>query len=252
MRASRGAKSQKTKGKRSGLDEVHISGAEGLFECSDIEKITKDYFQRAMAHPKGRPDKVVISIEKIEENPAVVPLLPFSTVRCSNPEEARNVVVKLLSDTGVSRKAIRSALQVVTGRTAMHGAALILSESGRCAEPDKRRGTRVSRLGIRKDAGKTLSRKLARNGINTRTVKEAIVLASKVASCRGVIAELCVSDDPDYTTGYVASRVSGYVRIPNIKRKKSVSGGRVFFINERAEVERIVAYLETTPVLMIM
>jgi 6-carboxyhexanoate--CoA ligase len=252
MRASREAKSQQSKVKRPGLDEVHISGAEGLYEFSDIEKITKEYLQRAMGHPKGEPDKVVITFEEVRGGPFEASLLPFSTVRCDSPDAARGVIREMLTGAGISRGAVRTGIRIVTAKAAMPGAALIRSESARRAEPDRRRGTRVSRLGIRKDAGKTLARKLARNGINTTTVKEAIVLASKVASCRGVIAELCASDDPDYTTGYVASRVFGYVRIPNIKRKGSVSGGRVFFIDERADVERIIKYLETTPVIMKM
>jgi 6-carboxyhexanoate--CoA ligase len=65
-----------------------------------------------------------------------------------------------------------------------------------------------------------------------------------------VLAELCISDDPNYTTGYVASRRFGYVRIPCIKRKGSPCGGRVFFIQEEADVKKIVEYLERTPVVM--
>lgn len=232
--------------------ETHISGAEGLYEFSDIEKITKDYFWRAMGHPRGEPDKIVITFEELRGGPFEASLLPFSTVKCDSPDAASDVISGMLTGAGISRSAVRTGMRVVTANRAMPGAALILSESGCRADLDKRRGTRVSRLGIKKDAEKALSRKLARNGINTTTVKEAIVLASKVASCRGIIAELCASDDPYYTTGYVASRVLGYVRIPNIKRKGSVTGGRAFFIDERADVERIIQYLEATPVIMKM
>ena len=51
-------------------------------------------------------------------------------------------------------------------------------------------------------------------------VKEALMLASKAASWPDVIAEVCISDDPDYTTGYIASKELGYLRIPNIKRER--------------------------------
>jgi 6-carboxyhexanoate--CoA ligase len=141
-------------------------------------------------------------------------------------------------------------MRIVTGRAAMHGAALVLGESAVRAEPDRRRGVRVSRLGILGEEERRLSRRLARQGINTTTVKEALVLASKVASCPHVLAELCVSDDPDYTTGYVASKRFGYVRIPCIKKTGSSGGGRVFFIREGADVIRIVSYLERTPVIL--
>ena len=246
MRASRTVKHQ-----ASGVKgEIHISGAEGLYDSSQIAKITRDYLLRAMNHPKGHPDKVVITAERMRRKPVVIPLLPFSTVQCDSTDEARRVLVRLLSGSGISRKAIQNALRVITGRTAMHGAAMMRAESAFRVEPEKERGIRVSRLGVRKDEGRRLSRMLSSKGINTSTVKEAIILASKVASCRGVVAELCVSDDPDYTTGYIASKRSGYVRIPNIKKKGSISGGRVFFIDEKVDVKKMIEYLERTPVVV--
>jgi 6-carboxyhexanoate--CoA ligase len=229
--------------------EIHISGAEGLYEVDEIEKIARDYLRRAMNHPKGKPDSVVITMEEMRRVPLAAPLLPFSTVPCDFPAHASDVIKELLSASCISERAIRSAVRIVTGRSVMRGAALLRAESAVRADPDKRRGIRVSRLGIEEGSEKILSRRLAKEGINTPTVKEAMVLASKVASCSGVIAELCVSDDPHYTTGYVASRAFGYIRLPNIKQKGSASGGRVFFIDEDADVERIIEYLEETPVL---
>jgi len=236
--------------KTAGSQEIHISGAEGLYEFPEVDKVTKEYFLRAISHPKGRPDKVVVTVEMVKRKPLVASVLSVSTVRCGSPDAAVDVIRRLLSDAGVSFKAIRGGIRVVTTGPAMSGAALTLAGSGRRVEPDRKRGIRVSRLGIDRDSEKSLSRRLARRGINTTTVREAIILASKVASCRGVMAELCVSDDPDYTTGYVASKAFGYVRIPNIKRKRNLSGGRVFFIDERADVKRIIEYLEKTPVLV--
>ena len=117
-------------------------------------------------------------------------------------------------------------------------------------EPDKDRGIRVTRLGMDKSAGKRLSRTLSTVSLNSATVKEAIVLASKVATCPGVVAEICISDDPDYITGYVASKKLGYLRIPNIKNYGEMHGGRVFFISDDADVEVLMEYLEKTPVLI--
>lgn len=250
MRASRKVKSQKSKVKSSELNEIHISGAEGLYELAEIEKITRDYFLRAMSHPKGKPDNFVITIEKIRKNPVPVPLLPFSTVPCGSPDDASDVIKELLSNSGITKRATQNAIRVVTAKSAMRGAAMIRAESAVRVEPDKRRGIRVSRMGIEKGSEKSLSCRLAKKGINTVTVKEAIILASKVASCRGVIAELCVSDDPDYTTGYVASGKLGYIRITNIKQRGSLSGGRVFFIEENADADRIIEYLERIPILV--
>jgi 6-carboxyhexanoate--CoA ligase len=96
-----------------------------------------------------------------------------------------------------------------------------------------------------------LSKRLARLGINTDTVKEALVLASKVASTDGVVAELCASDDPGYTTGYVASKAIGYTRLTNIKEKGSPRGGRVFFLQSGADVGGVAASLEAAPALVV-
>lgn len=257
MRASLSVKSQKlrVKSKKSKLkspqlNEIHISGAEGLYPLSKVPDITREYLLRAMRHPRGSPDKILITVERVMRKPGRAPLLPCRTVQCGSPQGVRNAVEELLLTAGVSRKAIHCGMRIVTGRAAMHGAALVRGESAVRVEPDRRRGVRVSRLGMLRGDEMRLSRGLARQGINTTTVKEALVLASKVASCPHVLAELCVSDDPDYTTGYVASRRFGYVRIPCIKHKGSSSGGRVFFIAQRADVTRIVEYLERTPVLV--
>lgn len=236
--------------RNSGIDETHISGAEGLYESSEVEKIVKDYVRRAMEHPKGKPDKVVITVEEIKQRPVRVPLLPVSSRHCSSPGEAQKAIGELLTDLGISERAIRSGFAIVRRNPVMHGAALVLSGSALRAEPDAARGVRVSRLGIGKASRKSLFGRLARRGINTTTVREALILASKVASCRDMVAELCISDDPDYTTGYVASKELGYVRITNIKREGSLNGGRVFFIEERSDIGRIVEYLERTPVLV--
>jgi 6-carboxyhexanoate--CoA ligase len=132
----------------------------------------------------------------------------------------------------------------------MRGATLITAEKGGRLEPDRQRGIRVSRHGITKPALKELSSKLSKYDINTDTVQEALILASKVSSCKHVIAELCVSDDPDYTTGYVASRDFGYVRIPHIKNKGSKSGGRAFFVKEGIDIGNVIEYLERMPVMI--
>ena len=135
-------------------------------------------------------------------------------------------------------------------RGTMRGAALVTAKHGSRLEPDTKRGVRASRLGIDPAVLKVLSRRLHKFRIDTEVVKEALVLASKVNSCTHVRAELCVSDDPDYTTGYVASRHFGYLRIPHIKHRGSRSGGRAFFVNEKAQVKKIITYLEQMPVLV--
>lgn len=228
---------------------VHISGAEGIYDEEELTKMIRDYYFRAMHHSRGSPDNIVITVEKINEEPTYVSLLPVSTLRCPSTVEARSAAIDMLLKAGVSKRAIRVAFNIIESKITMRGASLVKADSGARLEPDRFRGVRVSRLGIDRATERRLSRRLQRDGINTKTVKEALILASKVAFCDGIIAELCVSDDPDYTTGYVASKKTGYVRITNLKEKGSMIGGRVFFIEE-GDVSDIINYLERTPVIV--
>ena len=226
--------------------EMHISGAEGLYETSDIKSAVNRYIERALTHPKGKADKIVVTIEEIKLRPVIISTLPVCTAECITPAEGKKVATRLLRLSGVSKKSVDAAWKVIK-KGNMRGAAVVGSESGARLEPDRERGVRVSRLGISRPASKILSSKLSRHSINTDTVKEALILASKVSSCRHVIAELCVSDDPDYTTGYIASEKFGYVRVPNIKKRGSISGGRAFFVTGDADIEEIIHSLEKVP-----
>ncbi len=247
MRASKKVDSKQHEVNRQ--KEIHISGAEGLYEVGDIQRVVKKYIERARNHPKGRADKIIITIEETRQKPKEIPALPVATINCRMPAEAENIVVRLLRSLGISGKAVDQAFESIK-KGVIRGAAVVTGEKGGRIEADRERGVRVSRLGISKGALKLLSSRLSRRGINNDTVKEALILASKVASCGNVIAELCISDDPDYTTGYVASQKFGYLRIPNIKEKGSKRGGRAFFVREGTDIEEIMCYLERVPVLI--
>jgi 6-carboxyhexanoate--CoA ligase len=258
MRASQRVRSQKSevrsrksknKNQKSKLAEIHISGAEGLYEVSEIQGTVKRYIERALDHPKGKADKVIITIEDIKRRPKEISALPVATVICRTPVEGKRLAIALLQSLGISKKAIDRAF-ILIRKGSMRGAAIVTAEKGSRLEPDIERGVRASRLGISKSALKVLSLRLSRLGINADTVKEAIILASKVASFRHVVAELCISDDPYYTTGYIASKKYGYVRIPNIKHKRSRSGGRAFFVKDEINVKGMIYYLEKMPVII--
>ena len=154
MRASKRANislSKAATGNR-GCPEIHISGAEGIYDEKEIAKIVREYTNRALSHQKGRPDSVVISMEEIKQKPRTVQSLKVSTLSCISPLQARTLVRKLLISSGVSDAAISAAFAVTDSANTMRGAALVLSGSGKRMEPDKERGIRVSRLGISRSA----------------------------------------------------------------------------------------------------
>ncbi|NOZ25720.1 MAG: 6-carboxyhexanoate--CoA ligase [Nitrospirae bacterium] len=236
MRASRG--------------DLHVSGAEGLYREGDLEDRAAAYLRRALSHDRGTPDSVVITVERLEEEPLRIGLQPVHSVGTSDYAEAWGFIRGVLSSLGVSGEAFDTARSVVESRDVMRGAALVRILSGARAEPDRARGVRVSRLGIDTALLQRLKECLRRCGVDVTVVSEALVLASKVASSPHVVAELCVSDDPGYTTGYLSSRKTGYVRVPHVKQRGAMSGGRVFFVTEEGGVEDTVRYLEETPVMV--
>ena len=258
MRASKQVQSSKFKvqslkskieNQKTKIKEIHISGAEGIYRKPEIQKILKQYIERALNHPRGKADKIVITIEEIREKPKTISALPLVTVENLSPIEGGKIARKLLQSERISRVAVDRAFELIK-KDGMRGAAIITAEKGKRLEPDAERGMRVSKLGITNLALKELSTRLSKKGINNETVKDALILASKVLSCDHVVAELCVSDDPNYTTGYVASKDLGYIRIPHIKRNGSKSGGRAFFVKEGTNVRDIIEYLERRPVII--
>jgi 6-carboxyhexanoate--CoA ligase len=243
MRASR-------TGKRKSEPDFHVSGAEGVYDDDELIRAGTDYIARAVGHPRGMPDTIVLTFEAIKDKPLKAPLLSIGTEECRSPEAAWDIISHKMSALGISGRALNNAHKVLRSDKTMRGASLISAKNGARLEPDPKRGVRVSRLGIGKASKKRLTRKLASMKINTDTVKEALILASKVVSCKYILAEICVSDDPDYTTGYVASMETGYLRLPNIKNRGEMHGGRVFFLKPDADILKTINYLEKEIVIL--
>ncbi len=233
---------------RSARKGSHISGAEGIYDKNDIAAMVREYTQRAFTHDKGRADKMRLTVEELNEAPKRISSLKLCTLNTRNADAARRAALKILSSVGIKERAIEEAFRALEAGITMRGAMLLDIEGVRL-EPDLLRGVRVTRMGIEKKASTELSRKLGRLGLNNNTVKEAIILASKVHKYRMVLGELCISDDPNYTTGYIATRAYGYIRLPRIKKRGIPYGGRAFFITG-GEVKDLIKYLQQTPVLI--
>jgi len=233
---------------RAAKEGAHISGAEGIYDKGDVLEVVQRYTNRALTHEKGRPEEIRLTVEELRERPKRIPSLPLCTLNTRDPDMVRKIAKRILLSVGITERAIDEAFNAITIGVAMRGAMLMNIEGVRL-EPDLLRGVRVTRMGITKTASRTLSRRLGRLGLNNTTVKEALILASKVHRHPMVLGELCISDDPNYTTGYIATRRYGYIRLPHIKRRGSPYGGRAFFITG-GEVSALIRYLQTTPVLV--
>lgn len=222
---------------RSTADGCHISGAERLAPATELPQLASAMTSRALHHDKGRPDTIHITVDKIEEStistvPALVPFLESN----SSPGDARKLIAQRLHAAGI--QAAEIAVEMAYSLTGLRGAALIDSSSGERLDPNPARGVRVSTF----DAISHPSKDCAKDHFH-----EALILASKVHSAPGIVAEICLSDDPFYTRGYLA--LAGiFHRIPNIKDHGSTLGTRIFIVEPGTDIPELIDYLENTPV----
>lgn len=229
----------------------HISGAERLVSVADIEQTVAAMLERARSHERGSADFINIKVSKLPaESFAVASVLRVTPlVRPNTLTAAREYAAGLLKQADISQTAIRTAFDTLTNlRESMRGALLVSAYSGQVIKISGRNsGIRVSNMDAQtKDE---YEQWLARENIHGIHAREAIVLASKVASCPSVMAELCWSDDPGYTIGYVADK-KNYHRIDNLKQLGCDIGGRVFFVQDECSLQETLEYLQHKPVLI--
>ena len=205
---------------RSSALGTHVSGAERIVEECEVPDVCAAMGKRALAHGKGQPDSITVTVTAIDGEVAHIVALPITEAHCADPAEARKNVIDAL--TPLTPHAAE-AWELLTSVRDMRGAILFHAATGARLEPDHARGVRVTSM----DAATATGERPEAHSGKTR-VTDALVLASKVAHHPAVLAEVCISDDPDYTTGYFASTELGYLRVPNMKPTGSPVGGRLF------------------------
>ena len=226
-----------------GEEKQHISGAEKILREEEMAEQANALLTRALHHAKGKADFINLKIEDVEpEAIEYIDALPVSTMKAASPEDGRAKLLQMLQKIGITKG--EAILEKFKYTYAMRGAMLLDADTLEPLEPDHARGIRATYM----DAAHTSSR-LAMDCKNH--FQEAIVLASKVIHAPHIIAELCVSDDPDYVTGYIASRELGYVRITQLKAYGCPDGGRIFlYRGPREDVAACIDYLEKQIVLV--
>ncbi len=230
---------------RASFNGLHVSGAERIIPEEDIPSSLPELINRP-----ARYDSMVITLERVDIAEVVEKSLKISSHEFGSVERARAFAIQCLVDSGISRNIAKRGLELLAkgagpeGKN-MRGAVLMDLEKGERLEPDRERGIRTVRVDW--VDRKKQAEFLPKTSLTQRSL-DAIAIATKNIHC-GVIAELCWSDDPDYTTGYVASRLLGYVRIHPLKDKGSPIGGRIYFIRKE-ERDKIIKCLQEKPVLI--
>ena len=221
--------------------EQHISGAERIVSRDAVEAVCSAMAHRAMTHSKGDPDFINIKIEKVKESDIqILKALPVTRIDVDTWQQGLDKAFELV---GEAAAGIREKLpELLQATFPMRGAMLYDIATGTRLEPDQQRGVRATYM----DALHSSTVDSCKNHFN-----EAIVLATKVANAPGMVAELCISDDPNYITGYVASKELGYVRIMKMKEMGDENGGRIFLFDSRkAKAEDCIEFLQKKKVLV--
>lgn len=218
----------------------HISGAEKIVPKDRLEEICSQLLQRALCHSKGDPDFINIKIEKIKEEVPVIDALPVTTREAATSQEGIRILKSLMEQSGIIHT--DEILARMKDTWGMRGGMLLHVDTLERMEPDRDRGIRVTYMD-EADASWDKSQK--------NHFREALVLASKAARHKNIVGELCISDDPDYVTGYFASGDLGYVRITKLKEMGCPEGGRIFlFRGSRQEAQECLKYLEQEKILV--
>lgn len=237
---------------RASKGDTHISGAERIVREGDVNDTVSELISRASTHERGIPTNINIAIDSLEGREIMtLPPLPVRSIEAADVSSGREMAVAELVSTGVSITAAMAAMAAITAGNAMHGAIIMDSLSGDRLETDSAKGIRARAVDHDETFIPALYRELELAGLGNSRLKDALALATKVAGAPGAVAEICISDDPGYVTGYVASPEYGYVRITPLKPKGDLAGGRVFFVDiDNFNLEAYTAYLREMPVMV--
>lgn len=227
---------------RASAAKKHISGSEKIVPSNQIAPCVDQLVRRGMSHSKGEPDQLSVKITKIEEASVLsFDALPVRTVEVDDHHAGLDEIRKFIRSLNISRA--DEIIALLSETYAMRGAMLLDVDTLERLEPDRERGVRATCM----DAQRTiLPPEMEKNHF-----AEAIVLATKVAHAPNIIGELCISDDPEYVTGYAASLETGYLRITKLKPRGSENGGRIFlYRGGRQEVDKTISFLQEQPVIV--
>ena len=222
---------------RAALGGTHLSGAERIVPPGRIAGTLSGLARRALMHERGVPDSINLKVEELK-GVACIDALPVFSEKVADEKEGWARAESILSAAGFSRA--REICGLFAETHAMRGAMLLDADTLERLEPDRARGVRATNMDA--DPSPPPDRK--------NHFAEALTLASKVQAAPGIVGEICVSDDPGYVTGYVATR-SGYYRISTLKRRGDPCGGRIFlYRGPRGAVAQTIEFLERAAVVV--
>jgi 6-carboxyhexanoate--CoA ligase len=240
-------------------DGAHLSGAEDLVLEKDLGEKIQEFSRKLFPFLENAthlsPVQLIITVDPIPDGTILERnLLPVQIMNSHSKPETLTGLHSLLSEilqNGSASKILDIFHEEILSKKVRNGAFLI-TPSGKFLMSDLPDGVRTTHVGCEPGLRKHLEQELSSilQKPNHRFL-EALILSSKVLSSEDILLELCVSDDPHYSTGYMASRPFGYVRIPHLKPEGHAMGGRLYVVKENVDLPNLLGFLRTKPVLFI-
>ncbi|WP_049756073.1 MULTISPECIES: 6-carboxyhexanoate--CoA ligase [Persephonella] len=234
---------------RASRDGKHLSGGERIVLKDKIEEAVNQLYRKA--EPKD-PDEINIKIESIKEKPLVIKSsLKIENIICEDYKSSNQIALEILKrSTGIPVERLKELIDLVHTGSAPDGSnmrgAMIVNQKGERIELDHFRGIRTTTVDFL-DRDKIL-KKLVKKGYTERTV-DALCLTTKNMLYPDMIAEYCISDEPDYITGYVSTK-DFYYRITPLKSEGNPKGGRIYFVRNSIDLQDFYRFLQEKPVLI--
>ncbi len=235
---------------------THLSGAEELVPAQELEHVLASFSKRLLPHAFNNPThppQQIVTIDPVSkgdiQRKSLLPVQFLESPSCEESAKGLQELLESLLPEGQAESILEIFRKEIMETPPRHGALLVTSR-GRPFLEAGTTGIRTTHLGcdpsLRKALEENLDHFLAKP--NHRFI-DALVLASKVLASESVLLEICVSDDPSYTTGYMASRLFGYVRIPHMKKPGIPKGGRLYVVSPTVHLPTLLRELRETPVL---
>jgi 6-carboxyhexanoate--CoA ligase len=235
---------------------THLSGAEELVPAQELEHVLASFSKRLLPHAFNNPThppQQIVTIDPVSkgdiQRKSLLPVQFLESPSCEESAKGLQELLECLLPEGQAESILEIFRKEIMETPPRHGALLVTSR-GRPFLEAGTTGIRTTHLGcdpsLRKALEENLDHFLAKP--NHRFI-DALVLASKVLASESVLLEICVSDDPSYTTGYMASRLFGYVRIPHMKKPGIPKGGRLYVVSPTVHLPTLLRELRETPVL---
>lgn len=224
-------------------ENVHISGAEKIITEKNVNAFAESLIERGLHHDKGEADFLNLKIQKIDPSEILyLDALAVETVEVETWQEGQEQIRSFLLELGIAEP--ERIMKFLDETYAMRGAMLLDVDRLIRLEPDQARGIRATNMDQERNSGSAINSK-------KNHYEEAIVLATKVVNCPGILGEICISDDPNYVTGYVSSKNIGYRRITKMKEFGSENGGRIFlFRGTDEDAKKAIDFLENQHVIV--